>query len=152
MALPKQIAVRLSSDWDGLCTSRLGVAHLTRRAFQGENLRPLWHALMDKATDDKAGSGMAMDLSVIAQLLGEKTTGLAIQKDTLAFQQLYRSPCAARARLRVLAFAAATDIGGNTPLEFLLTDSDIELVTFYVVPGMAASHPQLSRGAPRAGP
>ena len=135
------MTVRLSSDWDGLCTSRLGVAHLTRMAFQGENLRPLWHALMDKATDDKAGSGMAMDLSVIAQLLGDKTTGLAIQNDTLAFQQLYRSPCAARARLRVLAFAAATDIGGNTPLEFLLTDSDIELVTFYVVPGMTLPDP-----------
>jgi hypothetical protein len=114
--------VRLSSDWDGLCTSRLGVAYLTRKAFQGENLRPLWHELMDKATDDKAGSGMAMDLSVIAQLLGDKTTGLAIQKDTLAFQQLYRSPCTARPGLRVLAFAAPADIGGNTPLEFLLTD------------------------------
>jgi glutathione synthase/RimK-type ligase-like ATP-grasp enzyme len=28
------------------------------------------------------------------------------------------------------------DIGGNTPLEFLLEGSDIELATFYIVPGM----------------
>jgi hypothetical protein len=134
--------VRLSSDWEELCTSRLGVAPLTRRAFQGENLRPLWHALMEKATDDKAGSGMAMDLSVIAQLLGDKATGLAIQNDTLAFQRLYRSPCAAaRPALRVLAFAAATDIGGNTPLDFLLDGGDIELITFYVVPGQTLPDP-----------
>jgi hypothetical protein len=79
---------------------------------------------------------------VISQLLGDKPTGLAIQKDTLALQRLYHSPCAVeRPRLRVLAFAAVMDIGGNTPLEFLLQGSDIELVTFYVVPGMALPNP-----------
>ena len=37
-------------------------------------------------------------------------------------------------RLRVLALAAATDIGSNTPIEFLLEDSGIELMTLYVIP------------------
>jgi hypothetical protein len=41
----------------------------------------------------------------------------------------------------VLAFAAVMDIGGNTPLEFLLQGSDIELATFYAVPGMALPCP-----------
>jgi hypothetical protein len=41
----------------------------------------------------------------------------------------------------VLAFAAVMDIGGNTPLEFLLQGSDIELATFYVVPGMPLPDP-----------
>lgn len=125
-------------NWEDVCVARLGVAQLTRRAFQGEDLRPLWHALMDKATDDVAGSGMGMDLSVISQLLGDQPTGLAIQRDTLALQRLYQSPTMqSPPRLRVLAFAAVMDIGGNTPLEFLLQGSDIALATFYVVPGMA---------------
>jgi hypothetical protein len=116
----------------------MGVAALTQMAFQGTDLRPLWHELMNKATDDAAGSGMGMDLSIIAQLLGDKATGLAIQNEMLALQRLYRSPCvASRPRLRVLALAAVMDIGGNTPLEFLLQGSDIELATFYAVPGMA---------------
>jgi glutathione synthase/RimK-type ligase-like ATP-grasp enzyme len=34
----------------------------------------------------------------------------------------------------VLALAAAIDMGGNTPIEFLLEDSDIELLTLYVMP------------------
>jgi len=89
--------IPLSEDWDAHCTPRMGVAQLTRMAFNGQDLRPLWHALMDKATDDLAGSGMGMDLSVISQLLGDKPTGLAIQKDTLAYQRLYRSPCSAAA-------------------------------------------------------
>ena len=37
-------------------------------------------------------------------------------------------------RLRVLALAAATDMGSNTPIEFLLEESGIELMTLYVMP------------------
>jgi len=132
----------LCDKWDELCVARIGVAQLTRMAFEGRDLRPLWHSMMEKATDDVAGSGMGMDLSVISQLLGDQPTGLAIQRDTLALQRLYRSPFAQRqARLRVLALAAPMDIGGNTPLEFLLQDSDIALATFYVVPGMPLPSP-----------
>jgi hypothetical protein len=131
-----------SANWNDICTPRMGVAQLTRMAFEGKDIRTLWHSLMDKATDDVAGSGIGMDLSVIAQLLGDQPTGLAIQNDTLALQRLYRSPCtASRPRLRVLALAAVMDIGGNTPLEFLLQGSDIELATFYAVPGMPLPSP-----------
>jgi hypothetical protein len=134
--------VVFTTQWNDICIPRMGVAHLTRMAFEGKDIRALWHALMDKATDDGAGSGMGMDLSVISQLLGDKPTGLAIQNDTLALQRLYRSPCTAvPPRLRVLAFAAVMDIGGNTPLEFLLQGSDIELVTYYAVPGMPLPSP-----------
>jgi hypothetical protein len=130
-------SVLLSDRWDEICTRRMGVAALTQMAFEGQDMRTLWHELMDRASDDVAGSGMGMDLSVISQLLGDQPTGLAIQKEMLALQRLYRSPCKTSSpRLRVLALAAVMDIGGNTPLEFLLQDSDIELVTFYVVPGM----------------
>jgi glutathione synthase/RimK-type ligase-like ATP-grasp enzyme len=134
--------VTLTANWDLCCMPRMGVAELTRMAFDGEDLRPLWHQLMNRATDDAAGSGMGMDLSIIAQLLGDQATGLAIQRETLALNRLYRSPCAhPRPRLRVLALAAVMDIGGNTPLEFLLQGSDIELATFYVVPGMPLPSP-----------
>ena len=117
------------------CADRIGVARLSKMAFDGTDLRPLWHELMDKATDDAAGAGIGMDLSVIAQLLGDQATGLAIQHDVLQYQRLFRTPCKTP-RLRLLALAAEMDIGGNTPLEFLLGGDDIELVTLYVVPGL----------------
>jgi hypothetical protein len=54
----------------------------------------------------------------------------------LAFHQLFRSPCSTtKPKLRVLALAAAIDMGGNTPIEFLLEESGIELITLYVVDG-----------------
>jgi hypothetical protein len=41
----------------------------------------------------------------------------------------------------VLALAAATDIGSNTPIEFLLEDSGIELITLYVLPDIELPKP-----------
>jgi len=61
---------------------------------------------------------------------------MAIQAEVLGFHQLFRSPCALeKPKLRVLALAAAIDMGGNTPIEFLLEESGIELKTLYVMPG-----------------
>ena len=115
---------------------RIGFARLTRMAFDGIDLHPMWQGLMEQVANGTAEAGVALDLSLIAQLLGAKQTGLLIQGEALAFHRLYRSPCsAARPGLRVLALAAAIDMGGNTPIEFLVEDSDIELTTLYVVPG-----------------
>jgi hypothetical protein len=114
---------------------RIGFAKLTRMAFDGISLVPLWQQLMDKVASDTAEAGEGLDLSLIAQLLGEKQTGLAIQDEVLGFHRLFRSPCSTdQPRLRVLALAAAIDMGGNTPIEFLLEESGIELTTLYVVP------------------
>ncbi len=119
-----------------IAADRIGFARLTKMAFDGIDLSPLWQSLMANVADGTADAGMALDLSLIAQLLGEKQTGLSIQAEALNFHRLYRSPCqAAEPGLRVLALAAATDMGANTPIEFLLEDSDIELTTLYVVPG-----------------
>ena len=100
---------------------RIGFAKLTTMAFHGVDLHPLRDELMAKVKNGTAGAGDGLDLSLIAQLLGDKQTGLSIQAEVVAFHQLFRSPCATAApRLRVLALAAAIDMGGNTPIEFLL--------------------------------
>src|SRR5262245_36946429 len=121
---------------------RIGFAHLTRQAFDGVDLRPLRDRFVAKIAEGSVQAGEVLDLSLIAQLLGDKETGLAIQAEVLAFHQLFRSPCAvAKPALRVLALAAAIDMGGNTPIEFLLEGSDIELLTLYVVKGAGLPEP-----------
>jgi hypothetical protein len=117
------------------CADRIGMAKLAKRAFDGENLRPLWAKLIKKLLDRTADAGEGLDLSLIAQLLGDKQAGLAIQHDVLLSHQLYRLPCvSSKPRLRVLALAAATDMGSNTPIEFLLEEAGIELMVLYVIP------------------
>ena len=121
---------------------RIGFARLTRMAFGGADLRPLRDEIVSKIANGTAAAGEGLDLSLIAQLLGEKQAGLAIQAEVLAFHQLFRSPCsAAQPKLRVLALAAAMDMGGNTPIEFLLEHSGIELLTLYVVEGVELPTP-----------
>ena len=116
---------------------RIGFARLTTMAFEGADLRPLRDELIKKLAAGTASAGEGLDLSLITQLLGDKPAGLAIQAEVLAFHQLYRSPCPSEGpKLRVLALAAAIDMGGNTPIEFLLENSGIELQTLYVVSGV----------------
>jgi hypothetical protein len=127
------------SAWDQACVARLGVAHLTRLAFQGDDLYPLWTDMMNRVTDDAVGAGLGMDLSVIAQLRGDKRTGLAIQRDSLNLHQVFSTglpPVASS--LRVLALATASDMGANTPIDFLVQDQDIALATLYLGAGVAA--------------
>jgi hypothetical protein len=113
---------------------RIGFARLTKMAFEGADLRPLRDQLIGRLANGTASAGEGLDLSLIAQLLGDKQAGMAIQAEVLAFHQLYRSPCSSeQPKLRVLALAAAIDMGGNTPIEFLLENSAIELQTLYVV-------------------
>ncbi|MBR0719248.1 RimK family alpha-L-glutamate ligase [Bradyrhizobium liaoningense] len=121
---------------------RIGFARLTHQAFDGVDLRPLRDRLVAKIADGTAQAGEGLDLSLIAQLLGDKDAGLAIQAEVLAFHQLFRSPCAVtKPALRVLALAAAIDMGGNTPIEFLLEGSEIELLTLYVVKDVGLPEP-----------
>jgi glutathione synthase/RimK-type ligase-like ATP-grasp enzyme len=117
------------------CADRLGVAALTRMQVGGVDLRPLWGSLITKLLDGTAEPGEGLDLSLIAQLLGDRPAGLAIQQQILSSHQLFRlKDFSVQPRLRVLALAAATDIGSNTPIEFLITGSGIELITLYVIP------------------
>src|SRR6201998_2365184 len=124
------------------CADRIGLARLAPLAAPGTDLRPLWHHLIGKLIDGSIEAGEGMDLSLIAQLLGDKAAGLAIQHEILKSHQLFRSPCSApQPRLRVLALAAATDMGSNTPIEFLLEQSGIELMTLYVIPEVELPQP-----------
>src|ERR1700749_4336992 len=124
------------------CADRIGMAKLAKMAFDGKDLRPLWRELIAKLHNGTVEAGEGLDLSLIAQLLGDKPAGLAIQHEVLKSHQLYRSPCASgNPRLRVLALAAPTDMGSNTPIEFLLEDSGIELMMLYVIPGLELPSP-----------
>src|ERR1700744_4551511 len=111
------------------CADRIGFARLTTMAFNGTDLRPMRDEIMAKVAMGTVGAGEGLDLSLIAQLLGDKPMGLAVQDEVLAFHQLFRSPCSLeKPKLQVLAVAAALDMGGNTPIEFLLEQSGIELL------------------------
>lgn len=121
---------------------RIGLAKLTKMAFDGNDFAPLWNKLVADVQRDPSNAPALMDLSCIAQLSGDLQTGASLQSRALVQDVVYRSPCTASSpRLRLLAFAAPIDMGGNTPVEFLLEDSDVELQTLFIAPGLALPQP-----------
>lgn len=123
------------SDWNEVCTPRMGMAKIVRLSTEGEDLTGLWNALVDD-TDEGTEPGRGMDLSVLAQLKGDQGLGLKIQDDMLCKQQFYSFRQTPEAHgLRVLALAAASNIGSNTPIDFLLEGSDVQFAIYYVLPG-----------------
>ena len=78
------------------CADRVGMARLAKFAFDGGDLRPKWTELIAKLLEGTANAGEGIDLSLIAQLLGDKQTGLALQQEVLRSHRLFRLPCATR--------------------------------------------------------
>ena len=128
---------------EGVAALPLGMARLSKLAFDGADLKPVWRDLLDALVTAEDDAGPLMDLATIEQLFGNLAGGLRWQEAALERRLLYRSHCdAAAPRLRMLALAAPGDIGVNTPLEFLLEGSDIALDTLYVVPGRVGALPE----------
>lgn len=116
---------------------RRGVAALTRLAYAGNDLLPLYASLTRGCYFKPEAAGDVMDLAMLSQLLGDPGGGRKLQTRILECEQLYRLENTPHpARLRLLCFAADMDIGGNTPVEFLVGDS-IEVMTLYLREGDA---------------
>ena len=110
----------------------LGMAFLGRRFFEGQGVAEVWDALVARLTADPSDAGAMLDLSTLLQMRGERDKGLDLQAAALATCRLYRTSHGSGRGLRVLAFAIAGDLMTNTPIDFLLEGSDIELTTCYL--------------------
>jgi hypothetical protein len=121
----------------------IGLASLVRCAFDGTDLAPVGSRLIERVTADEQDAAAMIDLSTILLLLGDRNAGMAWQARALDVQRIYRRPPALVSPdgIRVLAFLAPGDFMANTPLEFLLEDSDVTLDMHYVVPGSRLAEP-----------
>lgn len=112
--------------------SQIGLAALARQVFEGADLAPVWSGLIDQATRDRTDASAMLDLATLAILTGDRENGLGLQAQALERQRLYRRAAAKPGGPRLLAIAAPGDMMANTPLDFLLEGSDVELLTLYV--------------------
>ena len=103
-----------------------------RLAYAGQSLQPVWNDLVERVTADPADAAAMMDMSIVLQLSGERERGLAMQATALELERTYYRPHGRADGLRVVAFVVAGDLMANTPLDFLLEGSDVELLLVYV--------------------
>ncbi len=113
------------------------------RLLRQPNLQPLWQSLVKRVTADSNDVGALLDLSIIELIAGRRDNRLRFQAQALATQRLYRlAPAIETAKpLRLLAFMAPGDFMANTPVEFLLEGSSVQLDILYVSAGPTASTP-----------
>jgi hypothetical protein len=109
----------------------LGVAALGRLVFEGAGLQDVWHGLIARVSANEADFGALLDLSTLVQMTGSREKGLELQAAAICGQRCYRTRHG-EGRLRVLAFMTAGDLMTNTPVDFLLEGSDVELIVYYL--------------------
>ncbi|MDB5448630.1 MAG: glutathione synthase, partial [Phenylobacterium sp.] len=109
-----------------------GLATLARACSEPERLQALWDGLVARATADAADSAAFLDLGTLLIGTGQRDKGLELQAAAIADQPHYRRPAPGEPRLRVLAFMTQGDFTANTPLDFLLEGSDVELISCYI--------------------
>lgn len=116
----------------------IGLAQLMRMAVSGVDLGPLGTQLIARAGAEPhtANANALMDLSTVLQLRGDRELSMEMQAQALAIQQLYSPPCALADRgaavLRLLVIMGPGDLMSNSPIEFLLEDTDVALDIVYV--------------------
>ena len=111
----------------------IGVAPLMRRAFLKEDLAPLGAALLARAQANPTDANAYLDCSTVLQLTGERELALAVQAQAIDMQALYSLPAKnAGPGLRLLVIMGPGDLMANTPIEFLLEESDVSLTLLYL--------------------
>lgn len=118
-----------------------GMAHIMRLAFAGDDLCELTAELVERLANDGHDTAAMLDLSVVQQLRGQHANALDLQWQALRQQQHFRlrsNPF--RPAVRLLAIMGPGSVMDNTPLEFLVEDSDIAIELLYVGAGLPPVH------------
>jgi aromatic-L-amino-acid decarboxylase len=111
----------------------IGVARLARRAFLNEDLAPLGTALLGRATEHPTDANAFLDCSTILQLTGDRDIAMSVQAQAIQMRALYSLPARQTGPgLRLLVIMGPGDLMSNTPIEFLVEDSDVSLDMLYL--------------------
>jgi hypothetical protein len=111
----------------------IGLARMMRRAFQRENLRPLGEVLLTRAQTNPQDVNAYMDFATVLLLTGEREAALSVQELAIRLQPLYSLPShQENPGLRLLVIMGPGDLMANTPIEFLVEESDVALEMLYL--------------------
>jgi hypothetical protein len=113
----------------------IGTARLARMVFEGVPVQPLFERLKARAQAAPSDAGALMDLATLLLLSGQQEAGLDLQAQALAMQRAYVRRARTPADLTLLAIVAPGDLMANTPLDFLMEEAAIDLVSVYAEPG-----------------
>ncbi len=110
----------------------VGTAPLMRRAFDKQDMTPVAQALLARAEADGLDANAYLDFAIALQLTGDRDVAMDVQAEGVRIQPRYTLPARRGEMLRLLVIMGLGDLMANTPIEFLLEDSDVTLEMLYV--------------------
>jgi glutathione synthase/RimK-type ligase-like ATP-grasp enzyme len=110
----------------------IGVAPLMRRAFAGEDLAPVGQTLLERAQAYPNDAHAYMDFSTVLQLTGNREDALAVQAEAIMLKPHYTIAAKRESGLTLLVLMGPGDLMANTPVEFLVENSDVTLELLYL--------------------
>ncbi|GHE05145.1 hypothetical protein GCM10008024_34920 [Allgaiera indica] len=110
----------------------LGMAAVARRVFEGRDLQPLFDAMIARLDADPTDAAALMDLATILQSHGRTDEAAALRAEAVALSPTFATPHGDGSGPRLLALVTPGDFMSNTPVDFLLSGSDVTLLTHHV--------------------
>jgi hypothetical protein len=110
-----------------------GCVRLARAVAEGRDLRPLAQRLLAQARSGDHSAESFLDLSWLLQLQGDADGAATALYSALALQQHYRLPAPSHGTARrLLVLHPSGEYLANTPVEFLLEDSDVAIELLFI--------------------
>ncbi|MBB3221596.1 ATP-grasp domain-containing protein [Pseudoduganella umbonata] len=110
----------------------VGTAPLMRRAFNKVDMAPVAQALLARAESDQLDANAYLDFAITLQLTGDRDVAMDVQAEAVRIRPHYTLPARQGEMLRLLVIMGLGDLMANTPIEFLLEESDVTLEMLYV--------------------
>ena len=118
-------------------TTLNGLAKIMRLAFHGDDLSNITSQLATRIGLNSLDAAAMMDLSIVFQLNAKRNEAIELQYEALLRRQYYELKSNPKnPALRLLAIMAPGEVMANTPLDFLVENSDIALSFLYVGEGL----------------
>ncbi|MDB5671939.1 MAG: hypothetical protein JWO25_2898 [Alphaproteobacteria bacterium] len=110
----------------------LGPARLGRQFENRGEMSEVVDILIARGWGAVPDPGAVLDLSFISQFMGKRDESLILQAEALGQQRIYSNVYGDGSDLTLLALVAPGDLTANTPLDFLLENSNVTLLTAYL--------------------
>lgn len=110
----------------------LGKAPLVRAVFEGHDIGALWRPLFARLSADPGDAGAFLDVSILLRAIGRDGDATISQRAALELARTFRIRNGNGGGAIIVALVTEGDFMANTPVEFLLEDSDTTLILHYV--------------------
>ena len=125
-------ALALPVTGEPVIPEQWGLAAIVGQLYAGANAEKLQQAIITRLGDQTQAAGAWLDLSILRRTLGDVERAEIFEREALSRSPIYRKASSATNPLRLLVFKTVGNFMANTPVEFMLEGSNVEVISVYL--------------------